>query len=218
MSETARKIDTVILDFDGTIANSGGVTLETFAEVLHRPPFTLEEISDLRALPTRTNMKNLGIRTWQIPYMLMRGRRLASEKMDRVEAFEGMPEAIRQLDAEAYGLHVVSSNSSGNINNLLERSGLDDSITSIRAGAGMFNKAKRLTNLLRRQDLTAEQCVHICDETRDIDAARQVGMRCLAVTWGYHAEELLAAHNPDALVATPAELVGAVHSLNPNTA
>jgi phosphoglycolate phosphatase len=213
MTGVAPKIDTVILDFDGTIADSADVSLETLAEVLHRPPFTSEQITDFHTLPTRTSMKNLGIKTWQLPYLLMRGRRITATKMDQVEIFEGMPEAIRQLDEEDYGLYVLSTNSLKNITNLLDRNGLGGNITGIRAGAGMFNKAKRLAALMKRESLIAEQCVYVGDEVRDIEAARRVGLKCLAVGWGFHAPQALAANHPDALVAAPTDLVGAVQAL-----
>jgi len=213
MTEVAPKIDTAIFDFDGTIADSANVSLETLAEVLHRPPFTPEQITDFQTLPTRTNMKNLGIKTWQLPYLLMQGRRISAKKMDQVEIFDGMPEAIRQLDEEDYGLYVLSTNSLQNITNLLDRNGLGDNMTGIRAGAGMFNKAKRLAALMKRESLIANQCVYVADEVRDIEAARRVGMKCLAVEWGFHAPQALADNHPDALVASPADLVGAVQAL-----
>jgi len=47
----------------------------------------------------------------------------------------------------------------------------------------------------------------IGDETRDVDAAREVGMRAGSVLWGYAAEELLSAMQPDVMFRTPQDII-----------
>ncbi|MDB5170976.1 MAG: Haloacid dehalogenase-like hydrolase, partial [Candidatus Saccharibacteria bacterium] len=64
MSE--RNINTVIFDFDGTIADSFGVFVETLEEVLNRPkPLSAEEIADLRGSSTREIIKKLDVKKRQ---------------------------------------------------------------------------------------------------------------------------------------------------------
>lgn len=214
MSETPRQIDDVVHDFDGTIADSGEVNLEVMAKVLNRDPFTAEEVEEIRALTTLEGMEKLGVKKWQLPRLLVRGRRIAGQNMHRIDAFEGMPEAIGQLSDDGYGQYVLSTNSTGNIRELLDRHDLVDAMTDIYGGSSMLGKAKRLTKLIRREGLVAARCVYVGDEGRDIEAAREAGMRCVAVAWGFQNAELLEAHEPDALVETPAELVEAIHSLS----
>ena len=40
-----------------------------------------------------------------------------------------------------------------------------------------------------------EDVVYVGDETRDIVAARKLGIRVAAVTWGYNSSEALEAHH-----------------------
>ena len=47
----------------------------------------------------------------------------------------------------------------------------------------------------------------IGDETRDVDSAREVGMRCGSVLWGYAGEALLVDMKPDALFRTPQDII-----------
>jgi phosphoglycolate phosphatase len=44
------------------------------------------------------------------------------------------------------------------------------------------------------------------DETRDIDAAREAGVQCAAVTWGIHSRQVLQKHAPAAIIDKPEEL------------
>ena len=46
----------------------------------------------------------------------------------------------------------------------------------------------------------------MCDEVRDIEAARKSGIKSVAVTWGYNSKDALLKENPDFLINSPDEL------------
>jgi phosphoglycolate phosphatase len=217
MSEAVieRKITTVIFDFDGTIADSFNIFMETIDEVLRRPqPFSPDEIARFRGMSAREVIKKIGVKKWQIPNLIIKGRRAIARKMDRVQAFDGMPEAIIELSHKGYQCYLLSTNSKDAITGLLRRYGLEDSMADIYADTGIFGKAKRLSSLLKKHGLTAKQCVYVGDETRDIEAARAVGLNSVAVEWGYSTSEVLKSYKPDMLVANSANLVKAIESLS----
>jgi len=88
----------IVFDFDGTIADSFEVFLEVLATIVkHSRPLTAKQIADLRKAPLKDIIKELGIRPWQIPFLLMRGRREISARMEQIPAFNGIPEALTQL-------------------------------------------------------------------------------------------------------------------------
>ena len=60
------------------------------------------------------------------------------------------------------------------------------------------------------EKIPPEQIISLGDETRDIDAAREVGIRAAAVLWGYAEPEAFAHLNPDLAFATPADVVAHV--------
>jgi phosphoglycolate phosphatase len=210
-----REINTVIFDFDGTIADSFHIFIETLEEVLKLPqPLTPAEIEDLRGSSTRGILQKLGVKKRQMPSLVIKGRRGIADKMDRVDIFDGMPEAIAQLAKENYQLFIVSTNNNDLISGFLHRYRLEGNIASVYAGTSIFGKAKRLSTLLKKEELLAGQCIYIGDETRDIEAAREVNMKCVAVEWGYSSRSALKSYNPYILVATPANLVKAINSLS----
>ncbi|UYY58303.1 HAD hydrolase-like protein [Sphingomonas sp. S2-65] len=63
---------------------------------------------------------------------------------------------------------------------------------------------------LKKLGIAPAEALAIGDETRDIDAAREVGMRTGAVLWGYASEAVLLAHQPDTLFRTPRDILGYV--------
>jgi phosphoglycolate phosphatase len=72
---------------------------------------------------------------------------------------------------------------------------------------GVFGKAPGLRRLLKEQHLQAAEAVYVCDELRDIEAAQLVGVRTVAVTWGFARRGNLVAKRPTALADTPEELM-----------
>ena len=57
------------------------------------------------------------------------------------------------------------------------------------------------------ETLTPEQCVYIGDSDVDFYTARNAGMRCVSVAWGYRSYEFLRALGDQPVAKTPAELM-----------
>jgi phosphoglycolate phosphatase-like HAD superfamily hydrolase len=52
----------------------------------------------------------------------------------------------------------------------------------------------------------------VCDEVRDIEAAKKSGIKSIAVAWGYNTKDALIKENPDFLVNSPDELINIIVS------
>src|SRR4051812_46978214 len=100
----------IIFDFDGTIADSLPVVLELFYKWSKREPFTPDEIKTLRNMTARDVIKAVGVPIWRAPSLLARGRRDFTKYIDQVKVFNGMPEAIAQLQQNGHKLYLMSSN------------------------------------------------------------------------------------------------------------
>ena len=83
----------------------------------------------------------------------------------------------------------------------------------------MFSKHKVLRKFLQKNFLTPEEVIYVGDETRDIEAAKKIKMKAIAVSWGFNSKEALAAQNPEFLIHKPNELIdviGMLHSAYSN--
>ena len=60
---------------------------------------------------------------------------------------------------------------------------------------------------LRQLGANAEGAVYIGDSDVDIDTARNSGMPCISVMWGFRDKEFLIEHGASTLVATPQEIL-----------
>ena len=117
---------TVIFDFDGTLADTFVTTVRIFERLTKRlQPYSDEEILRLRGLTMIHLVRELRIRPWRVPWLLMRGRKLMRKEMETVIVFEGIEDVLKQLQAADIPVFIMSSNSPGNIRKLLRRVGID---------------------------------------------------------------------------------------------
>jgi phosphoglycolate phosphatase len=209
-----QKPATIIFDFDGTIADS----FETVVSIVHdmiRPgkPVTSKEIAALRHMSLIDIAKREHVAIWRIPFMLMSGRRMMSQRLSEVKLFTGIDLVIKQLHKDGYKLLIMSSNSPANIKKFLQSYDLDKYFLKIYGGAGLFGKSRLLRRILRLNRLSANDCVYIGDELRDIEASKEVGMPCISVGWGFTASSLLSKDQMRPVAKKPEELPGLIKQL-----
>lgn len=202
---------TVIFDFDGTLVDSFVASIRIFEKMMNRTaPYSDEEIVRLRGLNALQIVRELHIRPWRVPWMMVRGRQLMRRQIDSIVVFEGIEEVLRQLKDAKIPIYIMSSNSPGNIHRLMQARGLDHYFTHIYGNVGVFGKAKRLRQIIERNSLDKAGVIYVGDEGRDVEAAKHIGITSVAVGWGFNSPELLARHHPTHLVRTTDELTKAL--------
>lgn len=197
----------IIFDFDGTIADTFRVSIGIFEKMTKRPDVISDaEIERLRGLSGLHVIQELRIKPWLVPFMLIRGRSMMRRSLPAIKVFEGMKPLIAALHAQGIPLYITSSNSTSNILEFLRAQGMDRYFVRVYGNVGLFGKARVLRRVIRGNRLNPARVVYIGDENRDIEAAKHVGIRNIAVTWGFNTATLLKTHEPDAMADTPAEL------------
>ncbi len=199
-------IKLAVFDFDGTIADSFEVSLQIAAELLGRPRLSKNEIEILRTLPTKVVMKRLGIRHWQLPRLLFKGRKMMATRISEVTMFAGLGSVFKQLQTAGTKICIMSSNDAQLIDDFLILHQSRNYFDTIIGGVNLFKKAKQLKKIKKTYGVTRHQIVYIGDETRDIAAAKKSGVRSAAVSWGYNSESALKNEAPDILAKTTKQL------------
>jgi phosphoglycolate phosphatase-like HAD superfamily hydrolase len=198
---------TVIFDFDGTLADTFVASIRIFEKLTSKAdPYNEEEILRLRGLTAFNVVRELRIRPWRVPWLLVRGRAMMRREIETIIVFEGIEDVLNRLQDAGVPMYIISSNSPGNIRKLLQRRGLDHYFKHIYGNVGIFGKSKMLRRVIKRNRLDLRSTYYVGDEGRDIEAAKRVGVTSVAVAWGFNSAELLAKHHPAVLAHTPAEL------------
>jgi phosphoglycolate phosphatase len=202
----------VLFDFDGTIADTFEVALQILnglADEFGYRRAAPEEIQALRALPAREVAAQLGVGWHKLPLIAARARQEMARSMSSIQPCPGIPELMRELRARGLTLGLITSNNRPNVDAFLAAQP-DLKLDFISAGSGLFSKHRRLKRVLQKQRIPIDEAFYVGDEVRDIEAARTLGLRMIAVGWGYCAPSLLMAAGPDHVIAHPAELLDLV--------
>jgi phosphoglycolate phosphatase len=198
----------LILDYDGTLADSGQWFADNLNRFAKRHGFrsvTPDEIETLRGMPTREVIRHLKVRPWKLPSIARDMRRAVAEPGGKPELFPGIGEFLSRAQAAGITIAVVSSNTELNI-----RVGLGETnaarVTAFDCGASLFGKAGKLRRLARRFGVPGSEVLCVGDDSRDVDAARKAGLKVAAVSWGYANEQALRSASPDYVVHSIDEL------------
>lgn len=200
---------TIIFDFDGTIADSLQLVMAIYTELTGHNP-TPQELDEYRKMPIPKLIKELGIPLWRAPGMIAKGQKIMRGHLTDLKTFAGLPEVIARLHRSGYTMHIVSTNSQGNVDAFLDQHGMRAYFSEIHGSIGLFAKSKTLRRIVKKYTLQAHETWYVGDEVRDIMASHKAGLRIASVTWGYHHRELLEKMHPDGLADTPEQLFNLV--------
>jgi len=203
---------TIIFDFDGTIANSFDY-LVTFMSREAGRKLNKDEKGALHGLSMGRIGRHLGISWPRLMLLFFKGRRQMNPAMRRIEPFEGMPEVVRALHKGGHQLFILSTNTTRNVSKFLRHHELEKYFAEIYGGVGMFGKAPALRRLLREQQVEVRKAVYVGDELRDAMAARSIGLRIVAVSWGFARPTDLKAQGALGLAKKPADILRLIAKL-----
>ena len=202
----------VIFDFDGTLADSGDWFLSIADHLADRFKFRRVAADDVEMLRGRTSsevIRHLGIPRWKLPAIGRYVHALLAQQADRIALFEGIVPVLQHLAANGVRIALVTSNAEDNARAILGPTNAA-MFERFECGASLFGKARRYRRVLRKTGIAASQVISIGDETRDVVAAKKVGVTSAAVLWGYANRAALTQLQPDFLFERPDQVLDVV--------
>lgn len=112
--------------------------------------------------------------------------------------FIGTIEFLKKIN-KSYILTVASSGRVNNIINLLERNRVKNLFSLVIANSDT-SKAGMIKEILGKFDKKAEASIMITDTVGDIKIAKKLGLKTIAVEWGFHNAKTLKQSKPSCLV------------------
>lgn len=205
----------IIFDFDGTIANSSEIGIKILNQLSIKYKIrniSREEIFSINNLPIKERFKYLDIPIYKLPQIAYETLKLYKGLVHEITIFDGMDVLINQLKNEGYKLSIVSSNNVENITAFLKKYNLD-CFDHILSSKNIFGKHKVLDKYIKNNRLQPEDILYIGDELRDIEACKKLGIKIVAVTWGFDSVELIKSANPEYIHNSPSDILQTLKKL-----
>lgn len=207
---------TIIFDFDGTIADSflvvKNIVLNLSKDFGYKKP-TEKEILQLKTKHPKEVMNTLGISYYKLPILLLRAKLEMHKQILNIRPIEGIENTLHSLKSKKYMLGIVTSNNKKNVIAFLKKNNLD-LFDFIQTESNIFGKSRALNQVVKKQKLDKKNVIYVGDEIRDIEAAKETGIKMVAVAWGFNDKAGLQKFHPDILINKPNELLSLVKNLD----
>lgn len=203
------KTKLVIFDFDGTIAQTQDAIIRIInhlAPEFGYSPLTTAEIEQFRHLTIKEIIQQSQVPLWQLPFLVRRVRQDLQQQITLVQPVAGIEQALEQLKQHHYYLGILTSNSEDNACQFLRHHGLLHYFNFVESSSFLWGKGKVLHRLIQQRNLSPKAVMYVGDETRDIMASHESGVKVTAVSWGFNSIMALAKCQPHALISHPNQL------------
>lgn len=210
-----RKYDTIIFDLDGTLLN----TLDDLADAVNyalrtmqMPERTLEEVRMFVGNGVRRLMELAvpqGTANPQFEQTLETFRNYYGIHCnDRTRAYENVLPLLRELKKEGYALAIVSNKPDSAVKELAKIYFEDLVKVAIGECEGVAKKPAPDTvyAALRELGMPRERAVYVGDSDVDIMTAKNAGLPCISVLWGFRDKEFLTGHGAMQFAEQPGDL------------
>lgn len=204
--ETISRAKCVIFDFDGVLADSFDALYRLNALAMHEInlPFNQKTYKEWFEGNVHAAIRNHVSDEQKLEQLKLFKQEHFKEFYEQVHLFSFTPEYIKKLPSRLY-VSIVSSTKSEFIEALLLSQGLRDCFKQI-LGSGAESKVERLKSIMEISGASAGETFFVTDTAGDIAEGRALGFITVAVTWGFHEEEMLRAAMPHKLISSPKKL------------
>ena len=204
-------LDGTLLDTLGDLAASVNYALRTHA----MPEHTIDDVrrfvgNGVRKLMERAIPDGGSNPDFETTFATFRQHYMA-HSLDTTKPYDGIPETLEALKAKGCHLAVVSNKMMAATQELCRHFFPDTIEVAIgeNEAEGIRKKPAPDTVIaaLRQLGVGQEGAVYVGDSDVDIETARNSGLPCTSVLWGFRDRDFLLQHGAKTLISAPSELL-----------
>ena len=200
------KFKSVILDFDGTIADVVELAVKCTNQLSRKYKFEKIKLNtNLRNKELRKILReNLQLRFYKIPRFLKEVKQLFRKEISTVKIFPGIKSVLKNLN-KSTKIIILTSNDKDIVESILKHNKII--IPQIYTSKSLFSKKSSLKKCLKEHNLKKSQVVYVTDEIRDLKTCNKMNIKTAAVSWGFNTIESLKRYNPNYIINKPKDLL-----------
>lgn len=191
----------LIFDFDGTIADSFDMIYDVISEYAKIKPNKAE----LRKVPTKIGVKHFRLSTFDLMKVIVKIIHEHNKNLPDLKCFAGIKDALVRLKEKSIQLVLLTS-SGEKLTSFLANNSLDNLFDQIYRVNPFVQRSVTFEKIIAEHSIANDDVYYIADEARDVLAARKLGIKTVAVTWGFNDGSVLKEYEPSYLIDKPSEL------------
>ncbi len=197
------KEQAVIFDFDGVLANTFNLNLDLMKEFIKISSDELKGFHEGN-IHQRSRLK-------LTPEIKEKFFNLQREKFTK-DKFYPIAQSVEKL-ARKFLLFINSSSTEQNVHFFLKMVEIEKYFSRILGLETDKSKVKKFQLIFKHYAIEPKDCVFVTDTLGDLMEGNRVGVKNLAVSWGYHKHERLKRGNPLKIIDQVEDLVPAINEL-----
>lgn len=209
-------MDNFIFDLDGTLLNTLNDLAASTNYALRSagmPEHSVEDVrrfvgNGVKKLMERAIPDGLENPKFDETYATFR-RHYLEHSLDTTKPYDGIPEVLAELKRRGKKLAIVSNKFYAATQELAKHFFPETIQVAIGERENIHKKPAPDTVLeaMRQLGVGKEGSIYIGDSDVDIDTAKNVGIPCISVLWGFRDKDFLISHGATHLIKTPKELL-----------
>ena len=211
-----KKYETVVFDLDGTLLN----TLEDLADAtnyalrtMQMPERTIGEVrafvgNGVRRLMELSVPGGFDNPKFEETFAVFK-KYYGEHCNDKTRAYDGVVPVLRKLKEKGYAVAIVSNKIDFAVKELndLYFKGIVPVAIGEKEGIRRKPAPDTVFEALKELGKTKEEAVYVGDSDVDIETAKNAGMPCISVLWGFRDKEFLAEHGAEYYAETAEDVL-----------
>ena len=211
-----KKYDTIIFDFDGTLLDTLKDLMISVNFVLDKYDFPFRNIDEIRRFVGNGVARLIelaipeGLNNPKYEECLVDFRDHYSVNMqNNTDSYEGINEILEQLSKEGYKIGVASNK----FDEALKELNKVYFGEYIKVAIGQSEKIRKkpapdiVFKVLEELGSTVDKAIYVGDSEVDVKTAKNSGLICVGVTWGFRDKEVLEREGADYIIDRPKQLL-----------
>lgn len=214
--------DTILFDLDGTLLNTLNDLADSVNAVMRKEGYqqrTKEEIREFIGDGLKTLMERslpLGTSEEEILRCLAMFREIYLRNMqNQTKPYDEIPTVLKRLKEMGIKVGVVSNKADEATKEMCKHYFQGD--VDVAIGDNQERKKKpdpdNVYAALQQLDSDKDKTLYVGDSNIDVITAKNAGLRCVGVTWGYRSRETLLEAGADHIIDKPNQLITLVETL-----